>query len=123
MHGEIITLIVELYMRPKKVTSTQPAVVDNCVALDKQCAFSTDYYYSPEEQAVKQFLEHLDNDNRIHLKIYDLNDTKSAIRARFKGVSGPSLVLSGGANGNKKVVSIFRGMKTDRQSLEQLIKL
>ena len=118
-----MTLIVELYLKPKKVTSTQPAVVNTCVALNKKCVVSTDIIYSQEEQAIKQFLEHLDNDNRIQLRTYDLNETKSAIKARFKGVSRPSFVLSGGASGNKKVVPILSGMKTDEQSLSQLIKL
>ena len=77
---------IELYLKPTKYPE----------ATHQSCLYrvlSTDEFLSPTEERVKNYIKNLADKNKIKIATYDLTKTKDSLKAFFKGIRKPTIVL------------------------------
>ena len=83
---EYINKHIELYLKPTKYPE----------ATHQSCLYrvlSTDEYLSPTEERVKKYIKDLADQNRIKITTYDLTKSKVSMKAFFKGIRKPTIVI------------------------------
>ena len=79
---------IELYLKPTKYEELQWAKCKKSARI-----LSTKESLSPAEERVKKYIKNLADQKKIKVTTYDLTNTKVSLKAFFKGIRKPTIVL------------------------------